>query len=285
MRTNVSILLVIVVLVAGAARAETQLRVMSFNVRYGDAFDLGNMWKQRKEIVVDTIRSQEPDILGVQECLDYQTDYIDNALPGYHWFGVGREPDGGGEMMAVFYRKDKLDPIETGNFWLSEKPGEPGSKSWKTHCSRMVTWARFRHRGTKRFFYFFNTHFDHGSKEARRQSALLLANRAGGIANDEPAIITGDFNAKGQRSEPWTTMELHGFEDAWLAAKETAGPPVTFGGFKPPPRDADEARIDWVLVRGPIQVDRCETLLFNRDGRYPSDHYPIVADLRIVDNR
>ena len=47
------------------------------------------------------------------------------------------------------------------------------------------------------------------------------------------------------------------------------------------PRPGDTARIDWILVGGPIQVQSAETILFNEAGHYPSDHFPVAARIEI----
>ena len=65
-----------------------------------------------------------------------------------------------------------------------------------------------------------------------------------------------------------------------MVAGERHGPPFTANGFGPPPSD-EVWRIDWILVGGPVAVRSVETVLFNDGGRYPSDHYPVVASLEL----
>jgi hypothetical protein len=169
---------------AGAAFADATIKVMTFNVRYGTAPDGANAWHQRKDLVVDVIRQYDPDVVGTQECLDFQADYIVQAFPDYRWFGVGREADGRGEFMAVLYKPRVLSPIDSGNFWLSETPDVPGSSSWNSACNHMVTWARFYHIESKQFFYFYNTHLDHKSEPVRQGGATVLAGKLAGLAAD-----------------------------------------------------------------------------------------------------
>lgn len=263
----------------GVAAADTALTVMSFNLRYATADDGENAWPHRKDILVRAIERAAPDIIGVQECLGIQAAYIAEKLPEYHWIGIGREDDGGGEMSAIFYRKGKLNPISSDHFWLSETPDVPGSKSWNTACTRMATHVRFWHRETHTFFDCYNTHMDHVSEEARQNGARLIVSRTNLLPRESPAIVTGDFNADAERSVPWQLFADAGFQDAWRVAAERVGPEVTSAGFGPPP-SGENSRIDWVLVRGPIRVERCETVVYEENGRYPSDHYPVVA--RIV---
>ena len=262
------------------SNGDVDLKVLSFNVRFGTASDGANAWEHRHPILIEALKELDADVIGVQECLEFQAEYIVEQLPAYRWFGVAREEDGSGEHAAVFYKKDVLAPIATGNFWLSESPDAPGTKSWDSDCTRMATWARFRHVKSGAFFHFFNTHFDHRGQVARREAANILVQRAADVAGDGPVIITGDFNAAAGSSEPWKLLVDAGFRDAWTSAEKREGPTVTYQGFKPPKEGVD-SRIDWVMMAGPVKSTFCETVTFARDGRYPSDHFPVLAKVVI----
>lgn len=271
-------LLLCVCLVGFNARpcvAQETLDVMTFNIRYGSADDGANAWDLRKETVADAIRKYGPDIVGTQECLSFQAQYLDDALPGYEHFGMGRNADGSGERMEIFYRTDKLAPIETGHFWLSKTPDVPGSRDWNSANIRMVSWARFHRLESGDFFYYLNTHFDHRSEEARKQAAQLLAKHISGLPKSSIVVLTGDFNAGAERSEVWEILTKSGLSDSWLTAETTEGPEVTWSGFQDPTDSVN--RIDWILHRGILSVSSCETILYNNNGRYPSDHYPVHA--------
>lgn len=276
-------LLLIAALLAGVAASSDDTKgsitLMTFNIRYGTADDGPNSWDYRKDIVVNAIKAQAPDILGLQECLKMQSDYLADALPEYERFGVGREADGSGERMEVFYRSSRLAPLEAGNFWLSETPEVPGSRSWKSANVRMATWLRFHDFQSGRTFVYLNTHLDHRSEDARREAARLLFRWAGDLQKDIPVAISGDFNATAEQSVPWETL-TKGFSDAWVVAAKRVGPPVTWSAFAAP---SDEIRrIDWILVREGISVSQCETVTYNEDSRYPSDHFPVVATLEFL---
>lgn len=260
---------------ASASFAETQLSVMTFNIRYGSANDGPNSWDLRRETVVNAIRAYDPDIVGTQECLLFQAQYLDHALPGYEHFGVGRNPDGTGERMEVFYKTDVLAPIETGNFWLSKTPDVPGSRDWNSANIRMVTWAKFHHLKSREFFYYLNTHFDHRSEEARQEAATLLSRYTRKLPENNFVILTGDFNSRAEDSVAWTTLTSDRLSDSWLSAKITRGAKNTWSGFKAPQDSVN--RIDWILFSGPAVVNHCETVLYNENGRYPSDHFPVFA--------
>jgi len=271
-------------LITMTATADTSLTVMSFNIRYGTDGDGKNSWGERRATVANAIKHHTPDVVGLQECIDFQAEYLVETLPEYQWVGMGREADGGHEMTAVLYRKDTLSPVETANFWLSETPDVPGSISWDSGYVRMATQVKFMHRESRKQFHFINTHLDSRGEQARLEGAKLIAKRLESIPSNVPTIITGDFNALAEDSQVWNVFKGAGFSDTWVTAKERVGPPITMGRFRAPKKDT-VARIDWVLVGGPIRSERCETSLYNEDGRYPSDHYPIVARLMLADSK
>lgn len=259
-----------------AAETPEVLTVMSYNVRYGTADDGPDAWDLRRDLLVRTIAKHAPAILGTQECLDFQADYLVEHLPGYAWIGLGREADGGGEMTAVLYNKARLLPIESGHFWLSETPELPGSKSWDSSLPRIATWVKFFDRASARGFYYYNTHFDHRGEVARAESARMLL---GPVKRHEPAILTGDFNAAGGSTEPWKVLTEGGLIDLWDQAGEQRGVANTWNGFAAPvPTQA--RRIDWILATPGVSALSCEIDAFCEGERFPSDHMPVIA--RIV---
>ncbi len=177
--------------------AAPALRVMSFNIRYGTAKDGANHWDHRKELCASPHYGIKPDVLGLQEALHFQNAFILDHLPGYAALGVARE-DGRdkGEFTTLIYRKDRLALVDSGTFWLSETPDQPGSKSWDSSLPRIATWARFQDRAHHdREFVMLNTHFDHRGPQARLEAARLIRAFVTKKAGDLPVIITGDFNA------------------------------------------------------------------------------------------
>ena len=197
-----------IVLICSAASAELTLQVMSFNIRFGTANDGDNAWKHRKDILVNTIRENAPDLCGLQECLAFQAEYIVENLPEYRWIGIDRDVSGKGEMTAVLYRHKAIFPLASGHFWLSETPELPASISWDSSLTRMATWLHCYHPETKTKFYFYNTHLDHRGEEARQQGVSLIAKNIASLPADTPVILTGDFNAAAQHSRPYEIAGL-----------------------------------------------------------------------------
>ncbi len=258
-------------LLAALALAGQPLKVMSFNVRYPAKTDGANQWENRRDLLVSTIREQAPDVLGTQELFYEQGEYIASKLPEYAWFGVSRRGNREDEHMGVFYKKERLAVIESGNFWLSETPETPGSMSWNVSLPRMVTWALFEIRGAGRRFRYFNTHFPHRreDEEARLHSARLILDR---LPREGAFILTGDFNAPAG-GEVYKVL-ADTLQDARTTAARAGGPEGTFNGFK---GIGSGPRIDWILYRGPLRAVQYETVTRSQDGRYPSDHFPVVA--------
>ncbi len=270
-----------------AAEPTRDVRVMSFNIRYGTANDGDNHWTRRREFVVETIQAFDPDLLGTQETLGFQRDYLARHLPDYDCLGVGRN-DGrqSGEMMALYFKRTRFEKIAGGHFWLSETPAKVGSKSWDSSLPRMVTWVKLRDRraADARPVLFLNTHFDHRGPKARLESARLIRRQIAVLGRGCSVIVTGDFNA-GENSEPYRALfgrvedRASPLVDAFRTAHPEAVPGEgTFSGFKAGATRG--ARIDWIGVSrdwGIVQVKIDRTAL---NGRTPSDHFPVTAVLR-----
>jgi len=269
-------------LVAGAhSTTNAPLCVMTFNLRYADTTP-PNAWPGRRPIMVEMLNQTAPDLIGTQEGLQGQLQDLAADLPDYNWAGVGRD-DGraGGEFMAVFYRKSRLEALATNHFWLSDTPEIPGSATWGNRNRRMVTWLKFRDRDTGGEFFVFNTHFDHQVQSARENSARLVRQRVALFPTNLPVLLLGDFNAPAETSRPWQILTAGDFfTDAWKTAATWSNDGIgTFNDFQPGLRSGP--RIDWILTRGGVAVERVETVTFSRNGQFPSDHFPVLARLKL----
>lgn len=268
-----------------------EVRIMTFNIRYGSANDGENHWKKRREMVFDVIRKQKSDVIGLQEALRFQIDEIRQALPMYAEIGVARE-DGkiNGEYSAILYRADRFGVGEAGTFWLSDTPEVPGSNQWGGACVRICTWARLIENSTGKAFYAFNLHLDHVSQPSREKSAVLLTQRIQSRNIKEPFVLTGDFNA-GETNPVITYLKA---QTALAGADGTTSKsPIalvdTFRVLHPDVKDVRTAhefkgtrqgnKIDFVFVLPAVKVLEAEILYDNIEGRYPSDHFPVTARL------
>jgi len=262
---------------------ETGVAVMTFNVRYNNPNDLQNSWPNRKSLVASTIQFQKIEIAGLQEVLNGQLKDLEGLLPEYAWLGVGRD-DGkeGGEYNPIFYLKSRFKILAQSTFWLSETPDTAGSRGWDAACNRVVTWARFEDQANKQAFFFFNTHFDHVGEIARLQSAELVLKKIGEIAGTEPVILTGDFNC-GSDDAPYHLLisgdgKAPGLVDTLRLSKTGHyGSTQSFNGFN---IELDPGNvIDFIFVRGIKSVLRHGIIAEIWDGKFASDHYPVIAEV------
>jgi len=280
-------LVLLVAVGAGVAAAQQvwtdPLAVMTFNIRYGTAKDGENHWTLRREMLFDVVRTESPDLLGLQEALASQIDEIVAAVPGYGVVGVGRDDAiRAGEFSAILFRKDRFRVADAGTFWFSDTPAAPGSKTWGNNITRICTWARFVDRDG-RAFYHFNLHLDHESQPSREKSTALLRERIEARAFPrEPAIVTGDFNV-GEKNPALATLVAGAsppFVDTFRVLHPQETMVGTFSGFKFGNTNGD--KIDYVLVQPGTEVLSAAILRTSRNERYPSDHFPVVARLRLV---
>jgi endonuclease/exonuclease/phosphatase family metal-dependent hydrolase len=257
--------------------AAAPLTVMSFNIRYGTANDGDNHWLKRRDQLFDLLREQPTDIVGLQEALHFQIEEILRAVPGYDYVGVGRS-DGrnAGEYAAILYRTARLRARRSDTFWFSDTPGAVKSTSWGNQIERVCTWAYFEDREGPAF-YLYNVHLDHLSQPSREKSVALLLARIGARDPKAPAVVTGDFNA-GENNPAAIAMRTS-FADTFRLLHPDAAEAGTFNGFKLGQTGGD--KIDFVFVEPGTEVLAAEIVRASRDGRYPSDHFPVTARIRL----
>ncbi len=257
-----------------------QMNILSYNIRYNNPGDGINAWPNRIDMVSGLLNFHEPDIFGLQEALHEQIVDLKKGLPGFKWFGVGRD-DGkqAGEYSPIFFNTSKFILVENGHFWLSENCDKPGL-GWDAACTRICTWGKFQSKVTGKQFFVLNTHFDHRGKEARKNSAILIQEKISELTknNDLPVILTGDFNLTPE-SEPISLLRKYMSDSRDISEEKPYGPIGTFNGFK---LDAQlENRIDYIFVKGEIKVLKYAALSDNSEKRMPSDHLPVFVKVQL----
>lgn len=267
-----------------AAETPIQLRVLSFNIRYINSGDTGvRTWLARRDQVGQVIREDKADLIGLQEAFRTMLDDISVRAPGYQQIGVGRE-DGKekGEYAAILVKKDRFEVLDSGTFWLSDTPEVCASCTWKNVVTRVCTWAKLRERSTGRVLHFYNTHLDHESQEAREKGFALIMDHLAKRRNGEPFVITGDLNAA--EDNPAFAKLKSGtlpMFDAWRE-KNPAAPLAESGTMSLFTGKRDTAKIDYIFVPAGTGVIDSEIIHRNRDGVYPSDHYPVRATVEFA---
>ena len=315
------LLLFALIIVASFQLSAQQMLVGSYNIRYKNANDSinGEKWTKRCQVICDQVNFMAPEIFGTQEVLYVQLQDMKNALDGYDFIGIGRD-DGqhGGEHEAIFYKTDKLQLLDHGDFWLSETPDKPGL-GWDAVCIRICTWGKFavkaqkeqrhglfnrRKKEPQQVFYFFNLHMDHVGVVARREAAKLVVAKVREIAQGAPVFVTGDFNVD-QNDEIYTIFTKSGLlKDSYEAARIRFAENGTFNAFKT--NYFTNSRIDHVFVSPNTKVeaygvftnsywtpdddpddnlkasDAPQQISFDTYIRHnPSDHYPVFVKVKL----
>lgn len=253
------------------------LRAMSFNVRVNTASDGDNDWAHRRDLAPATIRFHQADIAGVQEAYRGMIDDMQQRLPGYACYGVGTN-DGadGGACNPVFWRESRLELIRSETFWLSPTPDTP-STGWDAAFPRTATHVVLRERRSGFELEVFNVHLDHEGAQARLESARMLAQRMSDLPDDARVILLGDFNC-GDSSPPVQAItdrcNLRDARDVSLTPHY--GPTGSFTGFAGPQYTGP--LLDHIFVQG-VQVQQHGILPDHFDGRLPSDHFPVLAEI------
>jgi len=252
--------------------------IVSYNIRYDNNWDIENSWEIRRSNIIQMLIKYSPSILGIQEGLLTQVQYIDSSLINYDYVGVGRD-DGKnkGEFCAIYFDTTRYVLLKNSTFWLSETP-DTISVGWDAALERICTYGLFKDRITKKEFWVFNTHFDHMGSIAREKSSRLILKRIKKINRQSlPVILMGDFNSI--PNSPPVKEIITELSDALQISKEKLhGPRGTFNGFN---EDLPiEKRIDYIFTKK-LKVlsyrhinDRLE------NNRHISDHLPVMIKIK-----
>lgn len=278
---------------SGENKAESKtLKLMTYNLKFASP-TFEPSWEVRRDMQIDMIRQYDPDIIGTQEGLKEQIDYLMDNLPEYVVIGEGRKGGDDDEHMAIFYKRDKFRLREMQSFQLSNTPEVIGSGPEIN--PRMVTWARFAfinrpaegeagpypmnyrdHWENTQEFYLFNTHyFDRRNQSLARLNASKLImerinelNRFGEWKAERTVFLMGDFNCR-PGSAPYKVF----------VGNENSDDPDLLNDTIENGND-----IDWILYKGNVKMLRYEEVDYNIDGAYPSDHKPIYVEFEVNAN-
>lgn len=273
------VLIFICLIAFGASGQENSLKVMTFNIRFDNPDDGINRWENRRSLIISALLEEAPDVVGMQEVLVHQADYLDKNLPGYGYVGTGRD-DGktAGEHSPIFYHQERLKVIDWGTFWLSATPGDTGSAGWDAALPRICTWVKFHDTQAGHDFFFLNTHFDHVGSLARIESAKLIQDYIHQQTSGLPVVLTGDFNFSPDEA-PYRILhdQETGLQDVCgMADGLKHCMQGTFNGFG---RNSGPERIDMIFIKGDWKVDDYKIIRAMEGDMFISDHWPVTADL------
>lgn len=243
------------------------LRVATFNLRNGRAWDGCNSWPFRRRAALHAVSDLDADLLGLQEVFGFQLRWLGRQLPCYRAVGEARGLGGRGERVPVLIRRDAVRVIEHRTRWFGPTPDVAGSRLADATFPRVATIASVLWRGQR--VQFTNTHLDERSAERRRASARQLL---GWLDHTVAQVLVGDFNA-GPGDALFDELGAAGFRDALPA--DAGG---TFHGFT---GGRDGPRIDYILVNRHVAVRDARVVHPEPGKRLPSDHWPVVADLAL----
>jgi endonuclease/exonuclease/phosphatase family metal-dependent hydrolase len=256
---------------------ENTLRIATYNLRYENKKDTGNLWVDRSPVLINLIRFHDFDILGTQEGLKNQLDDVNTSLPYYERYGIARD-DGKdkGEHCAIFFKRERFEMTDKGDFWLSDTPDQPGY-GWDAIHNRICTWVKLKDKLAGSSFFVFNAHLDHDGVKARNESSTLLLRKSREIAGNSTTVLLGDFN--GDHGTEWykTIVNSGHFRDSY---KSVQHPYANNGSFNSWGQDDAANRIiDHIFITKDIEVLKYGILTDTYYSRPPSDHFPVMADL------
>ena len=278
----------------------------TYNIRNANKGDsiAGNGWGQRYPYIAQQIQFNGFDIFGTQEGKYHQLEDLKAAMPNYDYIGVGRD-DGAqkGEYAAIFYRTDKFELLDHGDFWLSTITDRP-NKGWDAALPRICSWGKFRDKKSGYTFLFYNLHMDHRGVQARAESAKLILKKIQELPDKLPVILTGDFNVD-QNNESYALLDNSGImRDSYQIAEFRYAPKGTVSGFQPDRKT--ESRIDHLFLTKEFAVkkygiltdtyrsERTEKEKAEQDSNFPkevtmtkyvartpSDHFPVMIVVEV----
>jgi endonuclease/exonuclease/phosphatase family metal-dependent hydrolase len=261
---------------------QSEIKVMSYNIRYDAPNDGDNIWDIRKEKLSALMAYYDADFIGTQEVQHHQLEFLLQKLPTHSYIGVART-DGkqDGEYSAIFYNKEKWKLISQETFWLSPTPSVP-SKGWDAAFERICTYGLFQCQKSKKFIWVLNTHFDHIGKVARFQSAQMVIDKVKELKSNKnyPIVFMGDLNAR--PDENTIVLLNQHLKDAQQVSELPAyGPEDTWNAFQFSKKPS--GRIDYIFIKEDpsVKVKRFATIDDFYDFKYPSDHLPVIAHIQI----
>jgi len=266
----------------------THLKILSCNIRVDVAEDgqAGNGWNDRKELCADVMRAQNADLICLQENTNAQYADLRHGLAEFDSFGLQNPALEFSPNNAIFYKRSRFELASAGGFWLSEMPHVAGSVSWGSARPRFVNWVDLKEHRSGRKLRMWNLHLDHIGESAREEQARVFVEGAQVYGNDFPQLVAGDFNCDASntaieivKAGGWldTYTAMHGPEDPGFTYHAFLGP--GFAESRPPENTI--GKIDFIFCRGPVKTLTAEIIRDSRDGRYPSDHYFISAEVEL----
>ena len=247
-----------------------KLKVISFNIRYGDDKD-GNSVVERAPRLAKITSKYDADVIGFQEYTVPWEKEIEKYYPEYEIFNKYRSVNEL-EGAPILWKKDKFDLLDTGYFWLSDTP-EVESRGWDElyHCWRMCQYVILKHKESGKVFTYMNTHYGFGDNGQTKSSKLIYEYSKKISTN--PTFVTGDFNMRPD-SLGYAEM-IKRFTD--VNAVTVNDRRTTYHGYG----TVDDAHIDYCFIDDKIKPISLKIIDETVDGMFPTDHYGLFIELDI----
>ena len=254
--------------------------VITYNIKYDDNSNGKNSWKVRKDAMIELIHKLSPDILGIQEGLIHQVEFLDSKMSDHKYVGVGRDDaNRKGEYCAIFFNEKKYKLLKDSTFWLSENPDKV-SVGWDAALERICTYALLENIKNGNKIWAFNTHFDHIGNIAREESARLLLEKIQMLnINKEPVLVMGDFNVE-DNSKVIDILKQKLIDTMRDYEIEHKGPVGTFNNFLN--NQEIIKRIDYVFSNGFQTISHQHIDKKLESGDHISDHLPVFVEVKIM---
>jgi len=262
------------------------LRVLTCNIRYPSAKDGDDIWTLRREFLVETLLKPGADILGMQEVTPGQANYLNIKLNAAGYTAAQAPPQTtqrtgfmtalGEDLLQLYFHTQRFELLICEGGML--RPDQ-----WQLNITENAFYklAVLREKDTGRNFIVAVTHLRHDPARAEASALDLLA-RITQRQKEYPnasVFVMGDFNhTKGSAIYTRMTGGQPLLRDVFTAPTATLEPVMgTYHAFTGRPQgkwpiDLVFASDDWTVSAAKIIRDH------NPAGRYPSDHFPVLAE-------
>ena len=267
-------------------RAADTLRVATYNVHYIITFrDTGPWsvgdWDRRKRPLDSAFKAIGADVIGFQEMESFGGRSASGTNLTLEWL-LANNPDYGAAAVGdpttfpstqpILYKTDRLAPTNQGWFFFSTTPDVIYSRTFNGSFPAFASWAKFEDKVTGASFRVVNLHTDFRSRSNRLLSMELVAEQIQPwIEAGEEVLVIGDFNAR------YGAQTLRIVEGTGVRFPKVRGATYhlnrglnLFGA------------IDHIGLAGQIESFGDPIVLRKKfDGEWPTDHYPVILDVRI----
>ena len=258
--------------------SKDSLTVMTYNI-------LSNMEKEGRPEdcrarMTDTILENDVDVLGTQEDGEEHSAAFIQLLGSYSVFKGDIE-----EGNCIYWKTDKFNLKKKGYFYLSDTPTIKSKYDDSNHY-RTMSYVILEVKETGKQFLFINTHTDYRAQEATRTKQLsVLTSLIKKINKDNlPTVVLGDLNTYksidgGVSLLTFLSNNKH-IKLAYDVAESKGDTGSTLiNNFT---TRNDPYIFDYILVSIDSICTKYYTVVDNiKDGKYPSDHLPVLAQIDI----